>query len=281
MIGLVGCSKEEKPVKPAHVHYKVGQPYSLGENWFYPEESFSYQTTGIAVVSKKQEGALTADGEYYDPKSMTGAHPTLQLPSIVRVRNLDNGREITIRLNDRPSSVPVRLLELTPQAADLLQIPVNGTARIEMTENERESQDLAFQMPDGPQTQMQVNSAPLDRITVESLDGATKTATGQKRVETVHENDLNRPVTLPNLPVVYTQGPITGGQLWIDCGSFTLRVYAERLAARIGGRLVYTYEGGRQMIHVRSGPYQTVRDADINLDYLLKSGIKSVKIVVE
>lgn len=279
---MVSCSKNEKPNQPAaQIHYYVGEPYQLGDNWFYPEEKFAYQATGITVISQNQNNKITADGEYYNPQSMTGAHPTLQLPSLVKVRNLDNGKEITIRLNDRPSSIPARLLELTPLAASLLGIAPHNAAKVMITEDENQSQKLAFQMPNGPQTQMKVDTAPIDTIKVENLDGSSKNINSQKNIELSQEKSLNKTMTLPDLPATYTQGLATGGQLWIDCGSFTLYQYANKLAARMGGSLVYKYEGGRRIIHVRSGPYYSVKDADQNLDYLLKSGIKSAKIIVE
>ena len=281
LISIACCTKEEKPLQPAQIHYVVGQPYQVGEQWYYPEENFAYHATGLAVISKNQKNKVTADGEYYDPQRMTGAHPTLQLPSIIKVRNVDNGREISIRLNDRPSSYPSRLLELTPKAGELLGISNGQTAKIEIVEDENQSQNLAFEMPNGPQTEMKVNTAPLDTIMVENLNGKSSENNAKKKSDPTFQKALNSSLILKDLPVTFTQGQITGGQIWIDCGSFTLRIYANKLAARIGGRVTYSFEGGRRILHVRSGPYQSVESADQNLDYLLKSGIKGAKIIVE
>lgn len=281
LLCVVSCSKKEKEIKPAHIHYLVGQPYQLGEGWFYPEENFAYHATGLAVISQNQSGKVTADGEYFNPQAMTAAHSTLQLPSIVKIRNMDNGREIVVRLNDRPSSVPARLLEVTPKAGELLGISGKEPAKVEVIEDENQSQTLAFEMPDGPQTEMKVNTAPLDSIQVENLDGFSNKGRNQSNSKSSAQASIKTQFVLQDLPVTYTQGQITDGQLWIDCGSFTLRIYANKLAARVGGMITYRFEGGRRILHVRLGPYQTVESADQNLDYLLKTGIKGAKIIVE
>ena len=278
---FASCNKEKKLLPPTQIHYAVGQPYQIGENWFYPEENFAYHATGLAVISQNPKNKVTVDGEDYNPISMTGAHPTLQLPSIVKVRNMDNGREIVIRLNDRPSMVPVRLLELTPKAGEMLGIADHQSAKIEIIEEENQSQNLAFSMPNGPQTEMKVDTAPLNSIKIENLDGSSRKDNVNNNFDNSLQNTLKTPVALNDLPVTYTQGQITGGQIWIDCGSFILRIYANKLAARIGGIVTYNYENGRKIFHVRSGPYQSVESADQNLDYLLKSGIKGAKIIIE
>ncbi|MDI2090348.1 septal ring lytic transglycosylase RlpA family protein [Commensalibacter oyaizuii] len=277
---LASCSKDNhQPEHKAEIHYIIGQPYQLGERWMYPEENFAYKGTGIAVVSKEKVGKITADGEIYNPQLMTGAHPTLQLPAIVKVRNLDNGREVVIRLNDRTTSAPPRELEVTPKVAELLGFTVQSPAKVEIIEDEAQSQKIALEMPNGPQTQMQVETAPLDTIKVENLDGSSSIQ--NHSLEQPKDNGIKTPMSLPEFPAVYTQGVATGGQLWIDGGSFTSKIYADRLAAKMGGHLAYTYTGGRRVIRVRSGPYSTVEQADQNLDYLLKSGIKGAKIIVE
>lgn len=280
---LSSCNKnvDDAALKTAKLHYEVGQPYQLGNRWIYPEENFAYKGTGIAVVSSKSGKQITADGEIYDAQSMTGAHQTLQLPAIVQVRNMDNGREITIRLNDRPASTTDRILELTPKAASLLGLVRGSVAKVEIIEDEKRSQDLAFKLPNGPQTQMQVSTAPLETIKVESLDGTQPLKSDTRHLEQPQENNVQALTPLEELPAQYRQGAATNGQLWIDGGSFTSSVYANRLAARMGGRLVNTYTGGRRVIRVRSGPYSSVEQADQNLDSLLKSGIKGAKIIVE
>ena len=85
-------------IKPG---YKIGIPYTIKGRRYRPQESFSYARTGIASwYGEFFHGRLTANGEVYDMYAMTAAHKTLQLPTIVRVTNLENGKAVVVRVND-------------------------------------------------------------------------------------------------------------------------------------------------------------------------------------
>ena len=82
--------------------YKVGKPYQIAGTWYYPNEDFTYSESGIASwYGPGFNGNRTANGEIYDENFLTGAHRTLPMPSIVQVTNLENGRSIKVRINDR------------------------------------------------------------------------------------------------------------------------------------------------------------------------------------
>ena len=75
--------------------YKVGTPYQINNSWYHPEENYSYQDTGIASwYGSDFHNKVTANGEVFDMNSLTAAHKTLPLPSIVRVTNLENVRSL-------------------------------------------------------------------------------------------------------------------------------------------------------------------------------------------
>ena len=76
-----------------------------------------------AVLPRSGRGRSTANGEIYDPDRLVGAHRTLQLPAIVTVRNLQNGRELRLRVNDRGPAAPGRILGLSPRAAAVAGYP--------------------------------------------------------------------------------------------------------------------------------------------------------------
>ena len=105
------------PPPPApSVHYVVGTGYQMGGVWYYPFENFGFDQTGIAAVKTGPYGPLTTDGEPDDPTAMVAAMQTLQLPSILRVTNLSNGRQVLVRANDRGPANPGRLIALSPRA---------------------------------------------------------------------------------------------------------------------------------------------------------------------
>src|SRR5579862_614679 len=82
--------------------YKVGDPYQIKGVWYYPSEDFNYDETGIASwYGPDFHGKYTANGEVYDMTDVTAAHRTLPMPSVVRVTNLENGRSLILRINDR------------------------------------------------------------------------------------------------------------------------------------------------------------------------------------
>jgi rare lipoprotein A len=82
--------------------YVVGQPYQVAGRWYSPAEQPEYDEIGIASWYGLQfHRRETANGEWFDMDYLTAAHTTLPLPSYAKVANLDNGRELVVRLNDR------------------------------------------------------------------------------------------------------------------------------------------------------------------------------------
>ena len=82
--------------------YKVGQPYSIDGITYVPMEEFQHVETGVASwYGPGFHGKNTANGETYDQHDRTAAHRTLQMPSVLRVTNLENGQSTVVRVNDR------------------------------------------------------------------------------------------------------------------------------------------------------------------------------------
>lgn len=81
---------------------KIGKPYKIGGNWYYPKEDPNYDQTGYASwYGPNFHGRPTANGERFDMNELSAAHKTLPMPSHVLVTNLDNGRSLRLRVNDR------------------------------------------------------------------------------------------------------------------------------------------------------------------------------------
>lgn len=111
--------------------YKVGNPYKIESRTYVPKEDFSYKEEGIASwYGPGFHGKRTANGEVFDQHDITAAHRTLQLPCIARVTNLDNGRQIEVRINDRGPFKKDRIIDLSKKSAQLLGVHLNGTARV-------------------------------------------------------------------------------------------------------------------------------------------------------
>jgi rare lipoprotein A len=98
--------------------YKVGNPYQIDGTWYYPHEQPDYDETGIASwYGPTFYGHHTANGEIYDGTEFTAAHRTLPMPVNVRVTNLDNGKSIIVRVNDRGPYAKGRIIDLSEAAA--------------------------------------------------------------------------------------------------------------------------------------------------------------------
>lgn len=112
-------------------HYKLGSPYQVAGRWYTPRYESSHRSEGIASwYGHPFHGRATANGEIFDRNGLTAAHPTLPLPSIVEVTNLENGRSIKLRVNDRGPFVGDRMIDLSQAAARKLGFEEQGLAKV-------------------------------------------------------------------------------------------------------------------------------------------------------
>jgi rare lipoprotein A len=122
---------EGEPVPKGGGRYKVGNPYQLNGQTYYPERNPSYRSEGIASwYGRDFHGRLTANGEVYDMNALSAAHPTMPMPSYARVTNLENGRSIVVRVNDRGPYARNRVIDLSIGAAKALDTYRRGLARV-------------------------------------------------------------------------------------------------------------------------------------------------------
>ncbi len=114
-------------------HYKVGKPYKVNGKWYHPKEDPDYAEVGVASwYGEPFHGRMTANGEIFDMNRLSAAHTTLPLPSMVEVTNLENGRSIVVRVNDRGPFVGDRIIDLSREAARRLGFERQGTARVKV-----------------------------------------------------------------------------------------------------------------------------------------------------
>ncbi len=110
---------------------KVGKPYAVAGNWYYPAPGAGYDEQGIASwYGPDFNGKSTANGEIYNMHHLSAAHPTLPMPSYVEVTNTANGRRIVVRVNDRGPYKAGRIIDLSKRAGQLLGVTRFGTAPV-------------------------------------------------------------------------------------------------------------------------------------------------------
>lgn len=290
---VAGCAllhRKPPAVAPqvSAIHYVVGAPYQAGGVWRYPRESFEGVQTGLAEPMAG-DTRLTTDGEVFDATALTGAHPTLQLPSIVEVTNLDTGRQVAVRVNDRGPVNPGRLLALTPRVFDLLGAAGQSTMRVRMRVRDGESRQLALSLRQDEAGPLPIAAAPRDTVIADQLpppDG-TSAAPVRSVPATPPAAAAPRLAAVPplRLPETVTQVAVTPTALYVTCGEFSRLQYAELLRARIaflGATTTTNYTAPRDRAYqVRIGPLPDVASADTVLDRVLRAGVTDARIVAD
>jgi len=300
VILLSSCGSQTSPAPRAGAQptYKVGQPYQVSGNWYYPKENYSYDETGIASwYGQGFHGEATANGEIFNKDELTAAHPTLPMPSLARVTNLDNGRSIVVRINDRGPFEKGRLIDVSQRGAQLLGFEQNGTAKVRVQVLADESKAIADAMRHygspapvmvasaGEGEAPPVAAAPLTPVTSAELEPASNTVeTAPKPVRTTPQIHQQLVETQPVPEVV--QLPVTGANhIYVQAGAFKVSENANRLKqslAKLGPVTVTDANvNGAKFYRVRVGPIADVASADAMLQRVTKAGVAKPRIIVD
>jgi len=281
-------SAETVDVK-ADPRYKIGNPYEVAGIWYYPERDLTYDETGIASwYGDEFAGRLTANGEIFDPEVVSAAHKTLPMPSAVRVINLENGRSLVIRINDRGPFVAARIIDLSREAARLLGFKEQGIARVrvqilaeESLRLEREAKEGRFpSIGTAPSAELPpTNAAAVPKVSLNSSKkGEAEVGTSSNAVSAIDLITSSRSTEIIELPPVDTT-------IWVQVGAFSELGNAENVVNKLKDHVtarISTFENDGQYIHrVRVGPLQSVNAADQALDRVISRGFTGAKIILE
>ena len=296
---ISGSTEAAKTSDPAPGRYKIGDPYKINGAWYYPKVDYGYHETGIASWYGPQfNGRKTANGEIFDMNSISAAHRTLPLPSVVRVTNLDNGRSLKVRVNDRGPFARGRIIDMSRRGAQLLGFDRAGTATVRVEILPLESRQVAAAY--GQYVKIPVSNKPPPKaaprvvVTSETLaapPGATVAPPPTNNhkvvaVETAPVRDVRRPAGRPVLDETVKVLPIGAKpRLFVQVGAFSQYDNANKMRARmslIGPADIYqvrTVE--RPFFRVRLGPLTDVAKADSLLETVIDAGMKDARIVVD
>lgn len=280
LLGLLVLSACAAPPQP-QPRYFLGEPYRAGGLWAYPKEEFALDESGIAAIMPRAEG-LTANGEARDAGAMVAAHRTLQLPAIVTVTNLDNGRSLRLRVHDRGPTEAGRVIAVSPRAAQLLGAAGPFRVRVVLDGN---ASRAAIEGLAGQAAPLPIATAPVGRVERESLAppegarGSVAATPAAARGVAELTPSFREPERLPEQ---VTQGVPNPGRIWLEAGRFFRRDLAQAQAARIGGRAEPLGPPGRQQQwRVRSGPYASIAEADAALARAIAAGQPDLRLAVE
>jgi rare lipoprotein A len=281
---LAGC---QHPPPEANPHYVLDRPYQSGGTWWYPRESHDLNETGLAAVYPDGHPPLTTDGEVFGQGALAAAHPTLQLPAIARVTDLETGRSVLVRINDRGAPTPRRLVQVTQRVAALLGMPQDGVAQVRLTVLAGPSEAAEQHVTGAPR--LPIAAAPRGEVSRDSLPppAGARQESGHALLA-VAAQPAGAPVeaaeTPDDMPETVTQGPPQPGRLWVRLDTFQSYQYAAIEQARLAGLapgIERVFDGRERSYRVMIGPLDSVTTADAVVDQAIRAGIVDARIVVE
>lgn len=284
LLALSGCGllHHRTGPTPTGAHFIIGHPYKAGGEWHYPRSFGAYDVTGLSTLIAPNHPRATTDGEAYDPDGLMAQSPVLPLPSLVRLTNLDTGRSLTIRVNDRGPDTSGRIIAVTPRVARLLGMPADGVAEVRVRLLANRSAALQGSLGAGPH----LTAAPVSAVSATALappPGAQGTS-GRVGAVTRSASAQSRASATPtHLSGTVYQAPPSPGRLYVEIGGFGAGSDAARLRARLGdlpGTVVPQQAEGRTLYAVRLGPYRSVSAADSALHEVLRRGVPDPEITV-
>ena len=228
--------------------YKVGNPYKIMGKWYYPKEDYDYSEVGTASwYGEDFHAKRTANGEKYDMYSLTAAHRTLPLPSIVKVTNLENGRSLVLRINDRGPYAKNRIIDVSKRASQLLGFQTQGTTKVRVEVMEKESKAL-------------------------------KAALTGEKYDDVYTVQKNAPVSSSKSLAVDSYPK---GSYFVQVGSYSMESGAQSMASQLDveSNIYYVNVNGENFYRVRVGPFANEKEAVVMLARLKNDGIYDAKIV--
>ncbi len=285
MLAGCGSTPEKGRLGRGEAIYKVGQPYQIKGDWYYPKEDYSYDETGVASwYGDDFHDQKTANGEIYNKNELTAAHKTLPMPSLARVTNLENGRSIVVRINDRGPFSGARIIDVSQRSAQLLGFETKGTAMVRVSVLSDESKAIADAMRRyGSETSV-AQGTPTAPIQPAVLTPAPVAVKNIEPVITTPETHRELVETKP-VPVV-VQLPVSGNnRLYVQAGAFTVPENAQKLKqslSRLAPTTISTvFVNGKQFYRVRLGPVPDVEHADELLNKVRNAGVANARTVVE
>ena len=202
------------PKKEPLARYGNQSPYTvLGKSYTVMSSSKGYKERGIASwYGSKFHGRRTSSGEPYDMHLATAAHKRLPLPTYVEVTNLDNGRKMVVKVNDRGPFHKGRIIDLSYAAAIKLGVDKTGTARVEVRaiDVKKGSRRSSSKVADGTYLQVgafskkktakhlanEMKAADLDPVSVKKSKGLYKVWIGPYATEWEIEASIRRVIEL-------------------------------------------------------------------------------------
>ncbi len=255
---------------------------------------YGYVERGLASwYGRKYHGRDTSCGEPYDMYAMTAAHPTLPLPSYVRVTNLQNKRSVVVRVNDRGPFKDDRVIDLSYVAAKKLGLVGNGTAEVEVRLLDPRNPDGDAVVTPLAETQsLEVRRLPVTTLPPVAVapPAPAPLAAPPAPSTTANPTAAPPPAAQPRAPAAppaeaAASTPPSGRGYYLQIGAYGERGNAERVRARVASaqphpvRIEADSGTGAVLHKVQVGPFATESDALQAMDALRQAGFDQPRLI--
>jgi rare lipoprotein A len=239
------------------------KPYEINGTTYYPQSYYEYSEVGLASFyggGDSFHGKKTSMGEVFSMHDLSAAHKTLPIPCVVRVTNLENGRSLKVKINDRGPFVEGRIIDVSRKTAALLGFQNKGIAqvRVEVCLNDTMALANTIDDPYAKKTYAK-GKGKSDRVMLASLSGTAsqtgkgkmkgKLNTGPKKTKGDHafqktmmaknENIVGKPLTKVAQASKETSASplmnVKSNNVFIQAGTFQKLAHAQTAAARVKG----------------------------------------------
>jgi len=275
-------------------HYKVGKPYQIKDVWYYPHVDYDYVEEGVASwYGPNFHGKPTANGAVFDQNKVSAAHKTLPLPSIVRVTNLENGRALVVKVNDRGPYSKNRIIDMSRRGAQLLGFENKGTAFVRVEVMENESRQLAAIMQGQGLDPNEPVAPPPKAAPSVSVDGQDLLAPGSVEelpppTETASSTEsatVERSTIPDSEEVIRVVAAPTTPNAFVQAGAFSQYVNVRRaqlLLSDLGEvQIEQIMSSSTPLFRVRIGPFTSVTDIDRVLEQVVEAGYPDAHVVID
>lgn len=286
---LAGCGTTEymegTPIHDKHAQRGYNKPYQIKGVWYHPQPHYEYVEEAKASYYGGRDvfhGRKTSTGEVFNMHGLSAAHKTLPLPCVVRVTNLENGRSLKLKVNDRGPFVDGRIIDVSMKAAKLLGFYQQGTAPVRVEVLVPESIHLATNYkPQGMQTPMPESSEPV--LQASSVHVAHVEKPAPRRVPIAPESApaATQPPARQPSQGLYAMGAKRYVQLKAIKNETVARNMARLLANKlqVPTKLMRRRQGAQATYYVFMGPLSSSAEAKNLLNNLRLAGQQGATIV--
>jgi rare lipoprotein A len=256
----------------------AGPPYQVEGKWYVPTYEPNYDEVGIASwYGPTFHGKDAASGEQFDENAMTAAHPTLPIPSLVRVTNLENGKSVIVRLNDRGPFVDDRIIDLSKKAGQALDMHAKGTAKVRV-----QYVGPAPAAPNSlPVQSREVQTMPVPATPVQAAVPAIQPVIATQPASEPPPSFVSKPLT-PVTPVQLPRAPQVQDQrgYFLQAGSFAdlgnAHAFRDKLQNLGAVSVTAVQINGAEFYRVMVGPWTSRAEAVRAQGRLIEAGAKAI-----